>query len=85
MEVMAMSEKRRQVNFRLSDEEEARVLKMAERAGLSFSSYCKKMAVEGKVKPQVIDKEMGKAMLPHFVCLSFIYRFLLEIASNNWK
>ena len=26
-----MSEKRRQINFRLSDEEEARVLKMAER------------------------------------------------------
>ena len=60
-----MNDKRRQVNFRLSEEEEAQVLKMAERAGLSFSSYCKKMAVYGKVKPQVIDKEMGKAILPH--------------------
>ena len=42
---------RRQVNFRLSEEEAAKVMQAAENAGLSLSAYVKKLAVSSKVKP----------------------------------
>ena len=42
---------RRQVNFRLSEEEAAKVMRSAENAGLSLSAYVKKLAVSSKVKP----------------------------------
>ena len=54
---------RRQVNFRLSDEEAAKVMQAAENAGLSLSAYVKKLAVSSKVKPMVIDREQGKQLI----------------------
>ncbi len=57
---------RRQVNFRLSDEEAAKVMQAAENAGLSLSAYVKKLAVSSKVKPMVIDREQGKQLIAAF-------------------
>ena len=54
---------RRQVNFRLSEEEAAKVMRSAENAGLSLSAYVKKLAVSSKVKPMVIDREQGKQLI----------------------
>ena len=54
---------RRQVNFRLSEEEAAKVMQAAENAGLSLSAYVKKLAVSSKVKPMVIDREQGKQLI----------------------
>lgn len=48
-----MKDTRKQVNFRLSDEEAAKVELKAQAANLSVSGYCRIMAVEGKVKPQI--------------------------------
>lgn len=56
---------RRQVNFRLTEDELAIVEKNAQEANLTISKYCKCMSVEGKVKPQVINKEQGKIILAH--------------------
>ena len=54
---------RRQVNFRLSEEEAAKVMQSAENAGLSLSAYVKKLAVSSKVKPMVIDREQGRQII----------------------
>ena len=54
---------RRQVTFRLSEEEAAKVMQAAENAGLSLSAYVKKLAVSSKVKPMVIDREQGKQLI----------------------
>ena len=54
---------RRQVNFRLSEEEAAKVMRSAENAGLSLSAYVKKLAVSSKVKPMVIDREQGRRLI----------------------
>ena len=54
---------RRQVNFRLSEEEAAKVMQAAENAGLSLSAYVKTLAVSSKVKPMVIDREQGKQLI----------------------
>ena len=55
-----------QINFRVTDEEMAVLRVNAERAGFSkIPMYCKRLALGVKVKPQVIDKETGKAILPH--------------------
>ena len=55
-----------QINFRVTDEELA-ILKMnAERAGFTkVPVYCKRLVLGVKIKPQIIDKEAGKALLPH--------------------
>ena len=58
-----MKTTRRQVNFRLSEEEAAKVMRAAENAGLSLSAYVKKLAVSSKVKPMVIDREQGKQLI----------------------
>ena len=54
---------RRQVNFRLSEEEAAKVMRSAENVGLSLSAYVKKLAVSSKVKPMVIDREQGRRLI----------------------
>ena len=61
----SMSEQsgRRQVNFRLSEDEEAKVKRAAEAAGLSVSAYAKKLAVTTKVKPMLIDREQGRQLI----------------------
>ena len=51
------------MNFRLSEEEAAKVMRSAENAGLSLSAYVKKLAVSSKVKPMVIDREQGKQLI----------------------
>ena len=54
-----------QINFRVTDEEMAVLRLNADRAGFSkIPMYCKRLALGVKVKPQVISKELGQAMLP---------------------
>lgn len=52
--------KRTQINFRLTEIEDKRLKLNAYRAGLTPSMYAKKMAIEGKVKPQLIDPDEAK-------------------------
>ena len=64
--IMAEEKKvRGQIHFRITPEEAAIIEQKAEAVNLSPTMYAKKMAVLGKVKPQVIGKELGQAMLPH--------------------
>ena len=56
---------RSQIHFRITPEEAAIIEQKAEAVNLSPTMYAKKMAVQGKVKPQVISRELGQAMLPH--------------------
>ena len=56
---------RRQVNFRLTEEEAAKIARKAEIADLTISAYCKSVAINGRVKAPVIEREVGKALLPH--------------------
>lgn len=60
-----MRESVKQINFRLNEKELAKVKMAADHAGLTVPAFCKNAALATKVKPQVIDKEMGKAILPH--------------------
>lgn len=54
-----------QINFRVTDEEMVILRANAEKAGFSKTPmYCKRLALGVKVKPQVISKELGQAMLP---------------------
>lgn len=55
----------KQINFRVTAEEAATLELNAARVGVKIPTYCKSAALGVKVKPQVIDKEMGKAILPH--------------------
>lgn len=55
----------KQINFRVTDEELSILELNAERAGLKIPTLCKNAALSVKVRPQVIDKEVGKAILPH--------------------
>ena len=55
---------RKQITFRVTDEELAFLERNAERAGLKIPTYCKNTSLAIRVRPQVIDKEMGKAILP---------------------
>ena len=55
----------KQINFRVTNEE-MEILKVnAELAGLTVPTYCKNTALKVKMKPPVIDKAVGKAILPH--------------------
>lgn len=56
---------RGQIHFRITPEEAAIIEQKAAAVNLSPTMYAKKMAVQGKVKPQVISKDLGQAMLPH--------------------
>lgn len=78
-----MKDERKQVNFRLSDEEAAKVALKAQAANLSVSGYCRIMAVEGKVKPQIIDKETGKALLPHLSHIGSNINQLAKVANSE--
>ena len=78
-----MKDERKQVNFRLSDEEAAKVELKAQAANLSVSGYCRIMAVEGKVKPQIIDKETGKALLPHLSHIGNNINQLAKVANSE--
>lgn len=55
----------KQINFRVTDEELAVLEMNAGRAGLKIPTFCKNAALAVKVRPQVISKELGQAMLPH--------------------
>ena len=55
----------KQINFRVTDEELAVLEMNAGRAGLKIPTFCKNAALAVKVRPQVIEKELGQAMLPH--------------------
>ena len=55
----------KQINFRVTDEELSILELNAERAGLKIPALCKNAALSLKVRPQVIDKEIGKLILPH--------------------
>lgn len=76
-----MKDERKQVNFRLSDEEATKVALKAQAANLSISGYCRIMAVEGKVKPQIMDKETGKALLPHLSHIGSNINQLAKVAN----
>lgn len=78
-----MKDTRKQVNFRLSDEEAAKVELKAQAANLSVSGYCRIMAVEGKVKPQIMDKETGKALLPHLSHIGSNINQLAKVANSE--
>ncbi len=56
---------RGQIHFRITPEEAAKIEAAAEAANLTPTMYAKKIVVNGKIKPQVISKELGQAMLPH--------------------
>lgn len=56
---------RGQIHFRITSEEAAKIEAAAEAANLTPTMYAKKIVVNGKIKPQVISKELGQAMLPH--------------------
>ena len=60
MEKEKTDSKRIQINFRLTEIEDKRLKLNAYRAGLTPSMYAKKMAIEGKVKPQLIDPDEAK-------------------------
>lgn len=60
MEKEKTDNRRIQINFRLTEIEESRLKLNAFRAGLTPSMYAKKMAIEGKVKPQIIEPEKAK-------------------------
>ena len=60
MEKEKTDSKRIQINFRLTEIEDKRLKLNAFRAGLTPSMYAKKMAIEGKVRPQLIDPESAK-------------------------
>ena len=60
MEKEKTDSKRIQINFRLTEIEDKRLKLNAFRAGLTPSMYAKKMAIEGKVRPQLIDPENAK-------------------------
>lgn len=83
MEGEKMKDTRKQVNFRLSDEEAAKVELKAQAANLSVSGYCRIMAVEGKVKPQIMDKETGKALLPHLSHIGSNINQLAKVANSE--
>ena len=55
----------KQINFMVTDEELAVLEMNAGRAGLKIPTFCKNAALAVKVRPQVISKELGQAMLPH--------------------
>lgn len=55
----------KQINFRVTAEELAQLEMNAGRAGLKIPTFCKNAALAVKVRPQVISKELGQAMLPH--------------------
>ena len=55
-----MDKKRIQINFRLTEAENTKLQVNAYRAGLTPSMYAKKMAIEGKVKPQIISPDEAK-------------------------
>lgn len=78
-----MKDTRKQVNFRLSDEEAAKVELKAQAANLSVSGYCRIMAAEGKVKPQIMDKETGKALLPHLSHIGSNINQLAKVANSE--
>ena len=78
-----MKDTRKQVNFRLSDEEAAKVELKAQAANLSVSGYCRIMAVEGKVKPQIMDKETGKDLLPHLSHIGSNINQLAKVANSE--
>lgn len=54
----------KQINFRVTDEELMILEEYAGRAGLKLPAYCKAAALKIKVRPQIIDREIGKAILP---------------------
>lgn len=68
-----------QINFRVTMEEFASLWVAADRAGLSVPALCKRAALGTKVRPQIIDKEVGKAILPH---LSHIGSNLNQLAKK---
>ena len=53
-----------QINFRVTDVEMSVLQVNAERAGLTVPAYCKRLALGTKIKPQIMDKDTGKAILP---------------------
>lgn len=55
----------KQINFRVTAEELAQLEMNAGRAGLKIPAFCKNAALAVKVRPQVISRELGQAMLPH--------------------
>ena len=55
----------RQISFRVTEEEYTALGINAERAGLSIPAYVKKVGLKAKVRPQLIDKEVGRAIYPH--------------------
>lgn len=57
-------DERKQINFRVS-EEEVEVLRVnAGRAGMKIPAYCKKAALGVKMKAAIIDKEIAKEITP---------------------
>ena len=55
----------KQINFRVTDDELMVLEEYAGRAGLKLPAYCKKAALKVKVRPQNIDKEVGKEIIRH--------------------
>lgn len=81
-----MSEEKKvrgQIHFRITPEEAAIIEQKAFAANLSPTMYAKKMAVLGKVKPQIMDKETGKAILPHLSHIGSNINQLAKVANSE--
>lgn len=74
---------RGQIHFRLTPEEAVMIEQKAHAANLSPTMYAKKMAVLGKVKPQIMDKETGKALLPHLSHIGSNLNQLAKVANTE--
>lgn len=53
----------KQISFRVSPDEYAKIKEMADRAGLSIASLAKKATLDEEVKEQVIDRETGRQII----------------------
>lgn len=53
----------KQISFRVSPDEHAKIKEMADRAGLSIASLAKKATLDEEVKEQVIDRETGRQII----------------------
>lgn len=75
---------RKQVNFRLTDDEVLTIQQKANLACLSVSAYCKKMALDGRVKAPVITPDIARIILPEIAKIgSNINQVARKLNQNN--
>lgn len=74
---------RKQINFRVTEEEYEKLKRKAELANLSPSMYAKKQALQGKVKAPVITKDVGQLILPEISKIGSNINQLAKKANMN--